>query len=69
MGALAVGCAGDKGQSLIGGGHDPLGIGSPNGEGLAFLLDGTLVVADEGQGSRGRITRYPPATAGEGGDS
>jgi uncharacterized protein YjiK len=31
----------------------------PQPEGLAFLPDGTLVLADEGQGSLGRLTRYP----------
>ena len=31
----------------------------PQPEGLAFLPDGSLVLADEGQGSRGQITRYP----------
>lgn len=32
----------------------------PQPEGLALLLDGTLVIADEGQGNPGRLTRYPP---------
>lgn len=31
----------------------------PQPEGVAFLLDGSLVLADEGQGERGTITRYP----------
>lgn len=30
----------------------------PQPEGLAFLPDGSLVLADEGQGNRGTITRY-----------
>ena len=30
----------------------------PQPEGLAFLLDGSLVLADEGQGKRGTVTRY-----------
>jgi len=30
----------------------------PQSEGVAFLLDGSLVLADEGQGKRGTITRY-----------
>ena len=30
----------------------------PQPEGLAFLPDGTLVLADEGQGGPGRLTRY-----------
>jgi uncharacterized protein YjiK len=46
----------------------------PQPEGIAILPDGTLLIADEGQGKRGRITRYAPLTsaptpgaAGEGG--
>jgi uncharacterized protein YjiK len=39
----------------------------PQPEGLAFLSDGSLVLADEGQGDRGTITRYRPARAGAGG--
>ncbi len=39
----------------------------PQAEGLAFLPDGTLVLADEGRGGRGRITLYPPVTLPEGG--
>jgi uncharacterized protein YjiK len=31
----------------------------PQPEGLAFLSDDSLVLADEGQGKRGTITRYP----------
>jgi uncharacterized protein YjiK len=34
----------------------------PQPEGLAFLPDGTLILADEGQGDRGTITRYAPRT-------
>jgi uncharacterized protein YjiK len=41
----------------------------PQPEGLAFLPDGTLVLADEGQGERGRLTRYPRLRVGEGGGS
>jgi hypothetical protein len=33
----------------------------PQPEGLAFLPDGSLVIADEGQGGRGTVTRYPRA--------
>jgi uncharacterized protein YjiK len=32
----------------------------PQPEGLTFLPDGTLILADEGQGKRGTITRYRP---------
>ena len=32
----------------------------PQPEGLAFLPDGSLILADEGQGKRGTITRYTP---------
>ena len=31
----------------------------PQSEGVAFLSDDSLVLADEGQGKRGTITRYP----------
>ncbi len=34
----------------------------PQPEGLAFLPDGSLILADEGQGKRGTITRYPLKT-------
>lgn len=37
----------------------------PQPEGLTFLPDGSLVIADEGQGGRGTVTRYPP-TGGSG---
>ena len=30
----------------------------PQPEGVAFLQDGTMVLADEGQGKRGTLTRY-----------
>jgi uncharacterized protein YacL len=30
----------------------------PQTEGITFLPDGTLVLADEGQGKKGRLTRY-----------
>ena len=36
----------------------------PQPDGLAFLPDGSLILADEGQGKRGTITRYTP----QGGD-
>ena len=39
----------------------------PQPEGLAFLPDGSLVLADEGQGARGTITRYPRKEMPEGG--
>jgi uncharacterized protein YjiK len=39
----------------------------PQPEGLAFLPDGTLIIADEGQGKRGQITRYSPSAASQGG--
>jgi len=29
-------------------------------EGIAFLADGSLLIADEGAGKRARLTRYPP---------
>jgi len=39
----------------------------PQPEGVAVLSDGTLVLADEGQGKRGTLTRYRPIPgAGEG---
>ena len=38
----------------------------PQPEGLAFLPDGTMVLADEGQGGRGTITLYHPVSGGEG---
>jgi len=41
----------------------------PQPEGLAFLPDGTLVLADEGQGAPGQLTRYPPRNVGGGGGS
>ena len=31
----------------------------PQTEGIAFLPDGTMLLADEGQGKKGRLTRYP----------
>ncbi len=40
----------------------------PQPEGLAFLPDGSLVLADEGQGKRGTITRYPQNEPEGGGD-
>jgi hypothetical protein len=39
----------------------------PQAEGLTFLPDGTLVLADEGGTGRGRITLYPPVKTPEGG--
>lgn len=36
----------------------------PQPEGIAFLPDGSLVLADEGQGTWGSITRYVPVTSG-----
>jgi hypothetical protein len=41
----------------------------PQAEGLTFLPDGTLVLADEGRGRRGRITLYPPVPTPGGGPS
>lgn len=32
----------------------------PQTEGITFASDGSLLLADEGQGRRGRLTRYPP---------
>ena len=39
----------------------------PQPEGLAFLLDGSLIMADEGQGGRGTLTRYARTQTGGGG--
>ena len=39
----------------------------PQPEGLAFLPDGTLILADEGQGKRGTLTRYARTRPGGGG--
>jgi uncharacterized protein YjiK len=36
----------------------------PQPEGIAFLPDGTMVIADEGQDGYGTLTLYPPRTAG-----
>ncbi len=36
----------------------------PQPEGLTFLPDGSLVIANEGQGGRGTVTRYPRAEGG-----
>jgi uncharacterized protein YjiK len=39
----------------------------PQPEGITFLADGSLLLADEGQGKKGRLTRYPRgAPEGEG---
>lgn len=38
-------------------------------EGITFLTDGTLLLADEGQGKRGRLTRYQPRRGDGGGAS
>ena len=39
----------------------------PQPEGITFLADGSLLLADEGQGKRGRVTRYSAgAPEGEG---
>ncbi len=38
----------------------------PQPEGLAFLPDGTLILADEGQGKRGTLTRYARTQRGGG---
>ncbi|HET7584899.1 MAG TPA: SdiA-regulated domain-containing protein [Gemmatimonadaceae bacterium] len=38
----------------------------PQPEGIAILRDGTLAIADEGAGGRGRITLYPPLARGGG---
>jgi len=39
----------------------------PQPEGITFLPDGSLLVADEGQGNRGHVTRYPAReSSGEG---
>ena len=40
----------------------------PQPEGITFLEDGSLLLADEGQGKRGRLTRYP-VLPGEGGSA
>jgi uncharacterized protein YjiK len=39
----------------------------PQTEGITFMPDGSLLLADEGQGKRGRLTRYAPEGVGEGG--
>ena len=36
-------------------------------EGIAFLSDGTLILADEGTGQRGRLTFYPIGAVPPGG--
>jgi uncharacterized protein YjiK len=41
----------------------------PQPEGVTFLPDGTLLLADEGQGKRGTLTRYGLAKADGGGGS
>ena len=41
----------------------------PQPEGLAFLPDGTLVLADEGQEGPGQLTRYPRMEPGGGAGS
>ena len=39
----------------------------PQPEGITFLADGSLLLADEGQGKKGRVTRYSAgAPEGEG---
>jgi uncharacterized protein YjiK len=38
----------------------------PQTEGITFGRDGTLYLADEGQGKRGRLTRYRPGQGEEG---
>ncbi len=40
----------------------------PQPEGVAFLPDGTLILADEGQGKRGTITLYHRIESEGGGD-
>ena len=40
----------------------------PQPEGVAFLPDGTMVLADEGQGKRGTLTLYPRKEPRRGGD-
>lgn len=40
----------------------------PQPEGITFLDDGSLLLADEGQGKRGRLTRYP-VLEGDGGNA
>ena len=37
----------------------------PQTEGITFLPDGALVLADEGQGKKGRLTRYPVRSTAE----
>lgn len=39
----------------------------PQPEGIAFLPNGSLVLADEGQGGRGTVTRYPQSDGRGGG--
>jgi uncharacterized protein YjiK len=39
----------------------------PQPEGLAFLPDGSLILADEGQGKKGTLTRYARINGGGGG--
>jgi uncharacterized protein YjiK len=38
---------------------------NPHPEGIAFIPDGTLILCNDGQGSRGSITYYPPQKASE----
>ncbi len=47
-------------QGALLGGHSLSGKSHRQPEGITFLRDGTLLIADEGQGKRGRLTRYEP---------
>jgi uncharacterized protein YjiK len=48
-------------QGTLIGGRELRRKSHPQAEGVTFLRDGTLVLADEGRGKRGRLTRYEPA--------
>lgn len=45
-------------QGTLVGGRELRRKSHPQPEGVTFLPDGTLLLADEGQGKRGRLTRY-----------
>jgi len=47
-------------QGALLGGHSLSGKTHRQPEGITFLRDGTLLIADEGRGKRGRLTRYEP---------
>ncbi len=71
-GTLIIAAAREEALVEIGPGGDILATRDlkkkrhPQPEGIAFLPDGSLVLADEGQGGPGTLTRYPPAGASAG---